>query len=127
MGTGPLVPALLNQKDGQCIFMIAKTLSFHGVGAKTDKSDFSGPVTLLERIYIRAVHYLETMHIDSDRDLFMSQVTLQGGVSIENGPPDGAGGVRMQGALYAEGIFPCLCKSIHCIGPCMPVDDPEAR
>ena len=103
MGTGPLVPGLLPQKPGQCILMLGASLSFFGSGANTDRSDFSGPVTLLERLYLRAVTHLSTMHADSDRDLYMSNVTVQGGVSIEEGPPDGAGGIRLQGALYAEG------------------------
>jgi hypothetical protein len=104
MGEQYLVPALRNQEPGQCLLMLGATLSFYGAGGKTDKSDFSGPVTLIERIYLRAIQHLNTMHIDSDRDIFMSNSTLHGGVSIEQGPPDGAGGARMQGALFAEGV-----------------------
>lgn len=118
MGTGPLVPGLLPQKPGQCILMIGTSLSFFGSGANTDRSDFSGPVTLLESIYLRAINHLNTMHADSDRDIYMSNVTIQGGVSIEEGPPDGAGGIRLQGALYAEGACTCAGGTSVPTSPC---------
>lgn len=108
MGTGPLVPALLPQKPRQCIRMIGATLSFFGAGANTDQSDLSGPETLFESVYLHAITHLNTMHADSDRDIYMVNVTIQGGVTIEDGPPDGAGGARLQGAMYAKGAYSLL-------------------